>query len=304
MAVERRLPEDPAAEVPVRVRPGESLRDLPDAPPPELRYRRPSGFVRSAQELWKDRELLRSLVERDLRSRYKQATLGFLWALVPPVSLLLVFVVLANHLTDIDTQGTPYALFAFLGLLGWTFFSSGVNGSATSLVNNTALLNKVACPRELFPLGTIAVAGVDTLIAALVLPVLFVVNDTAPQPASVYVPLLLLIELGFTVGVGLMLSVLVVYLRDIRHALSLILQIGLLLTPVAYGFDEIPSQFRWIYSLVNPLGPVIDGYRRTILLDEAPQWLYTGLGALGATVYLVLGFWLLRRLEGGIVDVS
>jgi ABC-2 type transport system permease protein/lipopolysaccharide transport system permease protein len=302
--MERTLPGDAAAEIPVRVKPGEALHELPDAPPPELRYRRPAGLVRSARELWRNRELLRSLVERDLRSRYKQATLGFLWALVPPVSLLLVFVVLANHLTDINTNGVPYALFAFLGLLGWTFFSAGVNGSAMSLVSNAALLNKVACPRELFPLGTIAVAAVDTCIAALVLPILFVANDMVPQPASIYVPLLLVIEIAFTVGVGLMLSVLVVYQRDLRHALSLVLQLGLLLTPVAYGFDEIPSGFRWIYSLVNPLGPVIDGYRRTMLENEPPQWLYTGLGALGATFFLVFGFWLLRRLEGGIVDVS
>jgi ABC-2 type transport system permease protein/lipopolysaccharide transport system permease protein len=260
--------------------------------------------VRSAQELWKNRHLLRSLVERDLRSRYKQATLGLVWALVPPVSLLLVFVVLANRLTDIDTKGTPYALYAFIGLLAWTFFSSGINGSSNSLVSNSSLLNKVACPRELFPLGTIAVAAVDTCIAALVLPILFIVNETAPQPASVYAPLLIVIEIAFTVGVGLMLSVLVVYIRDLRHAMTLVLQIGLLLTPVAYGFDEIPSQWRWVYSLVNPLGPVIDGYRRTILQNEPPQWLYTGLGALGATAFLVFGFWLLRRLEGGIVDVS
>jgi ABC-type polysaccharide/polyol phosphate export permease len=304
MALERTLPGDASAEVPVRLQPGDALHELPDGPPPELRYRRPTGLVRSARELWKNRELLRSLVERDLRARYKQATLGFLWALVPPLSLLVVFVVLANHLTDINTGGTPYALFAFLGLLGWTFFSSGVSNAATSLVSNTALLNKVACPRELFPLGTIATAAVDTCVASLVLPFLFVANQTVPQPASIYVPLLIVIEVAFTIGAGLMLSVLIVYVRDLRHALTLVMQLGLLLTPVAYGFDEIPAQFRWIYSLVNPLGPVIDGYRRTILLNEAPQWLYTGLAALSATGFLIFGFWLLRRLEGGIVDVS
>src|SRR5256885_15965617 len=133
MALEQTLPGDSAADIPVRVKPGEVLREVPDAPPPELRYRRPAGVVRSARELWKSRELLRSLVERDLRSRYKQATLGFLWALVPPLSLLLVFVVLADHLTNISTGGVPYALFAFLGLLGWTFFSGAVNNAATSL---------------------------------------------------------------------------------------------------------------------------------------------------------------------------
>src|SRR5262245_2045129 len=142
MTVEGVRPGDPASEIPVRMRPGQALQEVPDAPPTGLRYRRPAGLVRAARELWKHRELLRSLVERELRSRYKQATLGFVWALVPPVSLLLVFVVLADHITNIDTNGVPYALFTFLGLLGWTFFSTGINGAAMSLVTNAQLLNK------------------------------------------------------------------------------------------------------------------------------------------------------------------
>ncbi len=135
----------------------------------------------------------------------------------------------------------PYSLFAFTGLLAWTFFSSGVNGAAMSLLGNTALLTKTACPRELFPFSSLVVAGVDTLVASIVLVVLFAVTGDWPQPASVYIPILFLVQLAFTAGLSLLLAVAVVYLRDLRHALALFLQVGLLATPVAYGLDVIPA---------------------------------------------------------------
>jgi ABC-2 type transport system permease protein/lipopolysaccharide transport system permease protein len=303
MGLDKKLAQESHATVPTRLRPGDAARSLLDRPPPELRYRRSANMLASVGQLWADRELLRSLTERQLRSRYKQAILGFVWALATPVSLMLVFVVI-DRTADFATGGVPYPLFSFVGLLSWTFFSSSVNGSATSLLSNAPLLTKTSCPRELFPFSTILVAAVDTLIAGIVLVVLFVIFQEYPQPATVYVPILLLIQLAFTAGVGLLLAILVIYLRDLRHALALILQIGLLVTPIAYGFDAIPSDLRWVYALANPLGPVIDGYRRTVLQNEAPQWGYVGLAALTSTVVLLGGFWVFKRLEGGVIDYA
>jgi ABC-2 type transport system permease protein/lipopolysaccharide transport system permease protein len=212
--------------------------------------------------------------------------------------------VLINSKADIQTGGVPYSLFAFTGLLAWTFFSSGLNGAATSLLGNTSLLTKTACPRELFPFSSIVVAGVDTLVASIVLVVLFVITGEVPQPASVYIPILFLVQLAFTTGLSLVFAILVVYLRDLRHALGLILQIGLLATPVAYGLDVIPEKWRGLYCFLNPLGPVIDGYRRTMLQNEAPQWGYVGLGAISSVLLLGIGFWVFKRWEGGVVDYA
>jgi ABC-2 type transport system permease protein/lipopolysaccharide transport system permease protein len=284
--------------------PGDRSTTVPATPPAEILYRRRLRLVQSIRNSWQHRELLRSLTERQLRSRYKQATLGFIWALAAPLSLLLVFVVFADRVADIDTGGVPYSLFAFTGLLAWTFFSSSVNGASQSLLSNTSLLNKTACPRELFPLSTVIVAGVDTALASIVLVVLFVATQTLPEPATVYVPLLMLVQIVLTVGVSFVISILVVFVRDIRHALPLFLQVGVLVTPVAYGFEVVPVELRWVYAIVNPLGPLIDGYRRTMLQNESPQWQYVGLATLSSCAILVFGFWLLKRLEGGIVDVT
>jgi ABC-type polysaccharide/polyol phosphate export permease len=303
MGLDRQLAQDSHVAVPTRLRPGDRTGELADAPPAELRFRRSANVFSSIRQLWSYRELLRSLSERQLRSRYKQAILGFVWALATPVSLMLVFV-LINSQANIQTNGVPYSLFSFVGLLAWTFFSSSVNGGAMSLLSNTSLLTKTACPRELFPFSSIVVAGVDTVVASIVLVLLFIVNQEAPQPATVYVPILFLIQLAFTTGVSLLLAILVVYLRDLRHALQLFLQVGLLATPVAYGLDVIPADVRWLYCLLNPLAPVIDGYRRTMLQNEAPQWGYVGLGALTTTIVLVAGFWIFKRWEGGVVDYA
>jgi ABC-type polysaccharide/polyol phosphate export permease len=289
--------------VPTRLRPGDAARDVSDRPPAKLRFRRSANVFTALRQLWEYRELLRSLTERQLRSRYKQAILGFVWALATPVSLMLVFV-LINRTVSIETDGVPYPLFSFVGLLAWTFFSSGFNGAAMSLLGNTALLTKTACPRELFPFSCIVVAGVDTLVASIVLVFLFIVNNTAPQPATVYVPIIFVIQLAFTTGLSLLLAILVVYLRDLRLALPLFLQIGLLVTPVAYGFEVIPANLRGLYSLLNPLGPVIDGYRRTMLQNLPPQWGYLGLAALTSAIVLVAGFWVFKRWEGGVVDYA
>lgn len=303
MGPDEQIAQERPVLVPTRIRPGDDLPETPSAPPPDLRFRRSANVIASTRLLWPYRELLRSLTERQLRSRYKQAILGFVWALATPVSLMLVFIAI-NSKADINTGGVPYSLFSFIGLLAWTFFSGAINGGATSLLGNTALLTKTNCPRELFPFSTIVVAGVDTAVASIVLVVLFIVNEFAPKPTTVYVPILMLVQLAFTTGLCLLVAILIVYLRDLRYALGLFLQIGLLATPIAYGLDVIPSDLRWLYCLINPLGPVIDGYRRCVLQNEPPQWGYLGLGALTSILVLAVGFWVFKRWEGGVVDYA
>jgi ABC-type polysaccharide/polyol phosphate export permease len=303
MGLDEQLAREAQVSVPTRLRPGDQMGQLVDTPPAALRFRRSANVFSSLGRLWAYRELLRSLSERQLRSRYKQAILGFVWALATPVSLMLVFIFI-NSQADIQTDGVPYALFSFVGLLAWTFFSSSVSGGTSSLLGNTALLTKTACPRELFPFASILVAGVDTVVASTVLVFLFIINQTAPQPATVYVPILFLVQLAFTMGLSLLFAILIVYLRDLRYAIPLFLQVGLLATPIAYGLDAIPTQYRGLYCLLNPLAPVIDGYRRTVLQNHPPQWGYLGLGALTSTIVLVAGFWIFKRWEGGVVDYA
>ncbi|MGQ0745131.1 MAG: ABC transporter permease [Acidimicrobiales bacterium] len=285
-------------------REAESPREA-DAPAPESIYRRKIHLGRSLPELWRSRELIRTLAEREIRARYKQAFLGASWAVITPIVLMIVFTVFLRRVAKIDTGGVPYPLFSYLGLLPWTFFSSSVNTGGQSLVSNSSLLNKVYCPREVFPVASVFVAAFDALISTAVLGGLFIIFTFAPKITSVYVPILMIIQIVFTLGVTLALSGVVVYLRDLRQALSILLQLGLFATPVAYGIDDIVAPgLRQLYCALNPLAAVIDGYRRTVVLGLPPRWELLAPAAVTSVLVLLVGYALFKRLETGFADVA
>jgi ABC-type polysaccharide/polyol phosphate export permease len=275
-------------------------------PRPEIRFRRRVNYLDAGREIWAARELVRTLAERDLRARYKQTMLGFTWAIVTPVMLMVVFSVVFTRVAKINAHGAPYVLFAYIGLIPWTFFSNSVSQGAASLVGNLAILNKVYCPREVFPIGTVLVAAVDTTISVGVLVILFLATGTAPKPETAYAPILIAILVVFSLAVALLVSSLIVYVRDLRQALPLVLQLGLFATPVAYGIDVFAKSHGalLVYSALNPLGPVIDGLRRCVLLGQAPQWGPVGIGAVTACLMLTVSYAVFKRLETGIADIA
>jgi ABC-type polysaccharide/polyol phosphate export permease len=277
---------------------------IPTQPPSEILFRPKLRVLAAVREVWRGRELVRTLAERDFRVRYKQAVLGVAWAVLTPLALMVVFTVFFQRVAKVDTGGAPYALFAYLGLLPWTFFSTSAAQGGQSLVLNNQLLNKVYCPREVFPMASTVVAAIDTSIAVLVLGLLFVVTGFVPKATSVWVPVLLFVQVAFTFGVTLIISAVLVFFRDLRHALPVILQLGLFATPVAYGMDVVPESMQVVYSALNPLAPVIDGYRRTILWGLAPDWHLLGPGAVVAVALLVAGYAMFKRMEPGFADYA
>jgi ABC-type polysaccharide/polyol phosphate export permease len=278
--------------------------DTPPGPPPGLRFRRRVRLGTSLREAWRSRELVLTLTQRDFLVRYKQAELGVAWAVITPVVLVIIFSLLFNRIAHVDTNGVPYVLFAYLGLLPWTFFSSSLSQAAPCLLNNRPLLNKVRFPRELLPTATVVIAGIDMAIASIVLGVLFVVYEFVPAATSVWVPVLFAIQVMFTLAVALTASVVVVYLRDLNLAVPMLLQFGLFATPVAYGLDAVPSWFLPIYAALNPLGPVIQGYRDTVLDGQWPDATTTSIAAASSFLMLIGAYALFKRLEPGIADVA
>ncbi|MBA2282173.1 MAG: ABC transporter permease [Acidimicrobiia bacterium] len=278
--------------------------DLTDGPPPELRFRRRVSLVASIRAVWAVRELVRTLAERDLRARYKQAVLGFAWAVVPTIASVVLFTVLFDRVAEIDTGGATYALFAYFGVLTWSFFSNCVNIGGNSLVGNVAILNKVACPREVFPLTAVVTASVDWLVAAVTGVLLFLVLAEAPHVQVLWLPVYLALQLTFTIGVVLLLSSVIVFLRDLRHALPLLLQLGLFATPVVWNLRSIQGGGRVAYAAFNPLGTVIDGLRSTALLGHSPDWQLVGVSTVTSVTLLFFSYWVFKRLEPGIADVA
>lgn len=278
----------------------------PREPRREIWFHRRINLISALKELWAFRELTLTIAERDLRVRYKQAALGILWAVIAPVVMMIAFTVLFNRFAKINTGGVPYALFSYMGLLPWTFFSSSLSTGGTSLVSNNELLNKLYCPREVFPIAGIADAAVDALIATCVLAVLFPITGFAPKAEVYYLPLFMIVLAMVTLGVTLAVAAVVVYARDLRLVLPLAVQVGLFVTPVVYSTTSISSSktFLLAFSAINPLVPVIDGMRATVLNGLAPNWTSLGVGAASGLIYLLGGFMLFKRLETGMADIA
>jgi ABC-type polysaccharide/polyol phosphate export permease len=286
-----------------------SARPNPSAtvaePPPELRFRRRVRLFPSLRELVARRELVLSLAERDLRARYKQAVLGFSWAVVTPLLLMVAFSLVFPRVAKVSTGDIPYPLFSYLGLVPWAFFSTSVSQGGQSIISNASLQNKVYCPREVFPIASVGVASVDGLISSLVLCLLFPIFGVTPAPQSYWLPVLLAVQVAFTLGITLVISAVMVYLRDIRHVLPIILQLGLFATPVAFSLDQlVPAALQPLYVALNPMGAVIDGYRRTILYGQQPDLQLLAIAAISAAVYLLVGYGAFKRLETGFADVA
>jgi ABC-2 type transport system permease protein/lipopolysaccharide transport system permease protein len=278
----------------------------PSEPRREIWFHRRINFISALRELWTFRELVVTLAERDLRVRYKQAVLGVAWAVITPLVMMVAFSLVINRFAKVNTGGTPYAVFSYMGLLPWTFFSSSLSNGGLSLVSNSELLNKLYCPREVFPIAAIADSAVDAVIATCMLALLFPLTGATPKVEAYYVPLLLIVMVMFTLGVTLAVSAIVVYARDLRLVLPLAIQIGLFVTPVVYGTSSISHSKLFLvgFSALNPLVPVIDGLRGCVLKGLAPEWISLGVGAGAALIYLLGGFMLFKRLETGMADIA
>jgi ABC-type polysaccharide/polyol phosphate export permease len=280
------------------------MSDAAAGPPADLILRRRPQLRPAVGELWGNRGLVRTLVEREYRVRYQQTVLGFAWALLTPVLLCVVFTVFLHRVAGVDSGRAPYPLFSYLGLVPWIFFSTSLSQGGQSLVANAAILNKVYCPREVFPLSSVVVAGFDAMLSLCVLAVLFGAYGYAPHAEAYWVPVLLAIQIALTLGLTLLLSAVTVYVRDVKHGLPILLQVALFATPVAYGLDAVPGALRLPYVVVNPMAAVIDGYRRSVLFGEHPDILLLAAAMLSAFAVLVLGYGAFKRLETGMADVA
>jgi len=306
---------------------------LPDEPPAELLYKHRVKYGQAIRNLWDNREIVYTLAERDFRAQYKQAALGIVWAVLGPVATLIVFVFVFSRVKAFPSEGIPYALYAFVGLLCWNFFANAMSNGGNSLLANKALLAKTQFPRECFPLETMGVQGLNTVISWIPLTVLFVIFGRAPTLATVWVPMYMVIEVAFAAGFALSISSIIIQMRDLQQLLPLLTTLGLFATPVIWPFSEIPTSYHlagghlvhkvtlaghvhahWVggisvnlqmvYGFFNPLGPVIAGARDTMLLGHAPNWPLAGVAALGAFMYLAIGYRIFKRLEEHFADIA
>lgn len=254
------------------------------------------------KELYKYRELLWVLTARELKVRYKQTALGIFWAILQPLSLMLIFTLVFSYFTQINSEGIPYPIFSYVALLPWTFFQTAVQFGSMSVVNNSGLVTKVWFPREILPLSSLLAALVDFLISATLLIGLMIYYHT---PITLYIFWLLLLiplQMVITAGINLLLAALVVIFRDLKFVIPLGLQILFYATPIIYSINIIPDRF-FKLVLANPLTGLVDSYRKILLQGQPPNLYYLSSSLITGIILLIVGYWFYKRVDKRFADI-
>jgi lipopolysaccharide transport system permease protein len=234
--------------------------------PQETIIRPRSGWIGiDWQEMWSHRELLYFLVWRDISIRYKQTVLGWAWAILQPLLMMMIFTLIFGRFAKIEPpKGIPYPVFVFAGLIPWTLFSQGLAASALSLVNQQQLLTKVYFPRLFVPIGAACVFLVDLLVSLVIYAVILRYYGVTPSWGSIWLVFLIPMTLVATLGIGVTLAALTVFYRDFKHIVPFLVQILMFLTPVVIPVEYMGVRWRPILAL-NPIFGILNAYRSAIL---------------------------------------
>jgi lipopolysaccharide transport system permease protein len=269
---------------------------------PVIRIRVTSGYRPiDLVELWTHRELLYFLVWRDLKVRYKQTILGASWVILQPVLMTLVFALFLGTIARVPSNGVPYILFLYSGLLPWIYFSNALSSSSHSLIASAHMITKVYFPRAVVPLASVLVRLSDFLIASAILVVLMFYYGQSPNWSIGLAPLLIVQLTLLAMALSLSFSALNVKYRDVGSVLPVILQIWMFASPIIYPGNLVAARWRFVYAL-NPMTGIVGGFRSALFGHELDhQSLFISIAVtLLLVIYSMFSF---RRMEDDFVDV-
>jgi lipopolysaccharide transport system permease protein len=272
-----------------------------------IRIIRPPSFspltlLRELRGLWQYRDLFYTLSVHRIKVRYKQSLLGLAWAILQPVSLMLIYTVIFSVVAKVPSENVPYAIFAFAALLPWTFFSSTLTNATQGLVSHSQLVTKVYFAREILPLTYVSAALFDFAVASTFLMALFVYYGVKLTLYALWaIPILALLAMLAT-AFSLVFSVVQVRFRDVGVAMPLLLQIWMFASPVVYPLSAVPLRLRGWYAL-NPLVGVIENFRRVVLQGVAPDFYSLGVSTAFAVVVLPLAYLYFKKVEATMADI-
>ena len=277
---------------------------MPAALEPAVIDIRPTGRWKPLRlgELWRYRELMMFLAWRDIKVRYKQTALGVCWAVLQPLLAMLIFTVFFGRFARLPSDGLPYPLFAFCGLLPWQMFSNSLSESGGSLVANRNLITKVYFPRLVIPMAPVIAGLVDFLISFVILIGMMAWYRITPGPRILLVPFFVLLAATTAMSAGIWLSALNVRYRDVRYVIPFLTQFWLYATPIAYSIALVPPRWRpWL--ALNPMVGVVEGFRWSILGtgSDPGTSLWISLGVVA--VLLMSGLYYFRRMESSFADI-
>jgi len=253
-------------------------------------------------ELLHYRDLLYFLVVRGVKAKYAQSVLGIGWAVLQPLLTMLIFTVVFGNLAKISSDGVPYVLFSFSGLMAWTYFSGALSDASLSLVANANMLTKVYFPRLILPLSSLISKLLDFVISVIMMIALLAVYRYPVSLNLLYFPLMVLLLFLTTLGPAILLSAWAVQYRDVKYGLNFIVQILLYTVPVVYPLSNVPKNYQLIYTL-NPLVGVVEGFRVSILNTHAMPWTAIGISIMVSLIFAIFGLMSFSRLEKSFADI-
>lgn len=254
-------------------------------------------------ELWQYRDLFYFLVWRDIKVRYAQSALGVGWAVIQPFFFMIAFTIVFGNFVKVKSDEIPYPVFSYIALVPWTYFSSSLVASTGSLIQNTNMLSKVYFPRLALPMSAVAGNLLDFFIAFTIVGGLMAWYGIAPTWWALFTPVLLLIMVLSAAGLGMWLTALAIQYRDVKHALTFVVQLLMFAGPVVYPASTIPDEWRLLYG-INPMAGVIEGFRSSMLNSNPMPWDLIWVGALVAISLFVTGAFYFRRMERIFADVA
>lgn len=255
-------------------------------------------------ELFRYRDLLYFLTLRGLKAKYAQSVLGIGWAIIQPLFLTFVFTIVFGNLAGIKTDGNvPYVLFSLCAMVPWNYFSGTLVDASNAMVANSNMISKVYFPRLVLPLSAVLSKLLDFVIGIIVLAVFCIIYGVVPSINILVLPLLIVLLLMTSIGIGLVLSAMSIQYRDIKHMVPFLVQILLYAAPVVYPATKVPDAYQFAYSL-NPMVGVIEGFRSAILNATPMPWDYILTGFVVSSIIFIVGVFYFQKLERSFADVA
>ncbi len=253
------------------------------------------------KEIWDYRQMIISLVRKDLRGRYKGSVLGFMWTFINPLFQLIVYSFVFS--TILRSNIEKYYLFLFVALIPWIFFSAAITGGSTSVLSQKDLVKKIYFPREVLPIAYVTSCFVNMLLCFIVVFVVVFISGTKLGILGlVYLPIVMIVEYILALGIAMITSAVTVYFRDLEHILGIISMAWMYFTPVVYSQDLIldsgmPEKFKFLFMHVNPMTSIINAYRTILYYGAAPDMSTLVEAVLLGVIFLVVGLLIFSRLK-------
>lgn len=258
------------------------------------------------KQYWKDilryRELIYFMSWRDILVRYKQTAIGVAWALVRPFLTMVVFTFIFGRVAKLPSDGIPYPILVFAGMLPWQFFATALSECSTGLITNSNLITKTYFPRLIIPLSAVFVSLVDFFISFAIFACLMMWYGLLPPLSAIFLPLVVFLSLACTIGFGIRLAALTVKYRDFRYIVPFIVQFGMYVSPVGFSSTVVPREWYILYSL-NPMVGIIDAYRWSLLGTTGFPVTSLGLSITIIAITLASGILYFRHTERTFADI-